>query len=107
MASCAPFAPYHRSRRFVAMDRIIDTANSGPLYLCRPEIAEWWSALSTIGRRNRALPSPQLCRDGQSCSSVDHSEDRGFRFGAVVKTVHGERGQPDAWSRRPAVLQDE
>ena len=98
-------SPITSGQAFVAMDRILDNARTGPLYLRQPEIAAM--AVEAILYRQACvehLPTARICRHGEPRPSTHHSTRGSLPAQAVPRKVHRTEGKPDAWPHWSAVL---
>ena len=89
---------------FLVLDRLLDQAQTGPVYLRRPEIARLVVEAILYQAQSMEHYDPLVCGHAQPCSLVGYTEGTGFPADAFTEAIHGAGGEPDAGPHREAVL---
>jgi hypothetical protein len=86
-------------RAFLAMDRVLDTACNGPLFLRMPEIAKMvMDAIHYRDQRTYQLHSFVVMPNHV------HLSGGSFQGDAIAQEIHCQGGQPNAGTHWPAIL---
>ena len=100
-----PPASIDSGKAFVAMDRLLDMADTGPLFLRMPEIAGFMvDALKAGQQRFERYDLHSVVVNGQPCSHPGYSSCVGFEVVGSFEGLYRMPGKPDSWIDRPAIL---
>jgi hypothetical protein len=84
-------------KAFATVDRLLDEARGGPMYLRQPEIADMIVEVLFSHRKGfAALQHHCVCSDAKPCSFVDHSESSALGNHENGEKLHGKESQFNA-----------